>query len=137
MLTMPCDAENDNPSLSWEKDEKSELISIDLLPKCIDSKLQLFPSVSELQDSRGLDIPVSEWLLLLLLYNEGNKGSVLGLLELTKLMSESGTEISPYDLSYIPLLVNGDLLPIPFCFQMMENLLLENYARCKMKVAIA
>ena len=34
---------------------------------------------------------------------------MLGLLELTKLMSESGTEISPYDLSYIPLLVNGDL----------------------------
>lgn len=36
---MPCDAEDDKPSLSCEKDEKSEQISIDLLPKGIDSKL--------------------------------------------------------------------------------------------------
>jgi len=70
--------------------------------------------MSELYDSRGLDIPVSEWLLLLCI--EGNKRSVLDLLELTKLMSVSGIEISPYLSLFTPLLVNGDLIPLAFCF---------------------
>jgi len=70
--------------------------------------------VSELYDSRGWDIPVSEWPLLL--YIEGNKRSVLDLLELTKLMSESGPEISPYLSLFTPLLVKGDLIQVAFCF---------------------
>lgn len=42
--------------------------------------------------------------------------SVLGLPELTKDISESGNEISPYDLPFGPLapLVNGDLPPQRF-----------------------
>lgn len=94
VLTTACDVEDECLSLSNERYENSGgvPISTDFLPCCTDSKLE-FPSVSELHDSRGLDMPVSE-----LLYNEGNKRSTLGLPELIKDMSLSGTEVSTYDL---------------------------------------
>ena len=63
--------------------------------------------MSEKFDSRGRVRLVS-----VLSQNPGNMRSILGLPELTKDISVSGTESSPYDFPVKPLLVNGDLFSV-------------------------